>query len=65
MFGLRKSRRTRGGTLGQANLQRALLAGAGMLAIRWWRNRQASNRMPKPGQPAGASYADSSEASPS
>jgi hypothetical protein len=60
MFGLRKSRRTRGGTFGQSNLQRALLAGAGMLAIRWWRNRQASNRVRKPGQPVGSSYTDPS-----
>jgi len=51
MFGLRKSRGIRGGTLGNANLWRAALAGAGMLALRWWRNRQASNRIAHPGEP--------------
>jgi hypothetical protein len=58
MFGLRKSRGIRGGTLGNANLWRAALAGAGMLALRWWRNRQASNRVTNPGEPARPASAD-------
>jgi hypothetical protein len=53
MFGFRKRRRsTQGGALGMTNLRRAALAGAGMLALRWWRNRQASNRGWNPGQPS-------------
>jgi hypothetical protein len=51
MFGFRKSRGIRGGTFGSANLRRAALAGVGMLALRWWRNRQASNRVTHPGEP--------------
>ena len=46
MFGLRTgSRRPRnGGTFGSTNLRRAAVAGLGMLALSWWRNRQASSR---------------------
>ena len=46
MFGRRtETRRTRsGGVFGGSNLRRAAIAGVGMLAMRWWRNRQATNR---------------------
>jgi hypothetical protein len=49
MFGFRNTRRPRARTLGGANLQRAAIVGAGMLALRWWRNRRASSRAPTPG----------------
>jgi hypothetical protein len=60
MFGFRKAPQTRyrGGSFGGNNLRRALIAGAGMLAVRWWRNRQASGRGNNPGQPAGSGYTD-------
>jgi hypothetical protein len=43
MFGRRTdTRRTRGsGVLGSSNLRKAAIAGVGMLALQWWRNRQA------------------------
>jgi hypothetical protein len=51
MFGFRRTpARNRGGALGGTNLRRALVAGAGMLAVRWWRNRQASGRGVNPGE---------------
>lgn len=47
MFGRRTTgRRSRRGVFSGSNLRNAALAGAGMLALRWWRNRQASNRTP-------------------
>jgi hypothetical protein len=49
MFGIRSTRRTRARTFGGANLRRAAIVGTGMLALRWWRNRQASSRAPTPG----------------
>jgi hypothetical protein len=52
MFGLGNRRRSQGGTLGTTNLRRAALAGLGMLAFRWWRNRQNSNRGWNAGQPS-------------
>jgi hypothetical protein len=43
MFGRRTpGRRVRRGTFSGANVRNALIAGAGMLAWKWWRNRQAS-----------------------
>jgi hypothetical protein len=44
MFGRRtNTRRTRsGGVFGSSNLRKAAIAGVGMLAMRWWRNRQAN-----------------------
>jgi hypothetical protein len=46
MFGRRTdTRRTRsGGVFGGSNLRKAAIAGVGMLALQWWRNRQATNR---------------------
>ena len=39
------------GRLGRGgSLRNALMAGAGMMAWRWWKNRQALNREPRPGQ---------------
>ena len=40
-FGNRNRSVRRGGLLG-GNLRNAALAGAGMLAMRWWRNRRAN-----------------------
>jgi hypothetical protein len=52
MFGFRSTRRpARAGTPGGSNLRRAMITGAGMLALRWWRNRQASRRAANPGDP--------------
>jgi hypothetical protein len=61
MFGFGKTlARNRGGVvgavLGGGSLQRAVIAGAGMLAMRWWRNRQASGRRVNPGAPTGSGY---------
>ena len=39
MFSLRGFGRSAGG-----GLRRALIAGAGMMAWRWWKNRQAAER---------------------
>jgi len=45
MFGFRNSsRRSRGGTFSSSNLTKAALAGVGLLAARWWRNRQNDQR---------------------
>jgi hypothetical protein len=45
MFGFRNSpRRGRSGTFSTSNLTRAALAGAGLLAARWWRNRHTGSR---------------------
>jgi len=46
MFGRRTdTRRTRsGGVFGGSKLRKAAIAGVGMLALQWWRNRQAGNR---------------------
>jgi hypothetical protein len=46
MFGRRTDTRQArsGGTFGSSNLRKAAIAGVGMLALRWWRNRQAANR---------------------
>ena len=45
MFGFgNSSRRSRGGAFSTSNLTKAALAGAGLLAARWWRNRQNEER---------------------
>lgn len=45
MLGLRTpGRRARRGTFSGTNVRNALIAGAGMLALKWWRNRQTPNR---------------------
>jgi uncharacterized membrane protein YebE (DUF533 family) len=55
MFGFGNSnfrRSNRGsGTFGGTNLRRAALAGVGMLAYRWWRNRQADRQTGSPSGP--------------
>ncbi len=52
MFGLRNpGRRTRRGAFGGSNLRNAALAGVGLLAWRWWRNRKTSNQAPAPEAP--------------
>jgi hypothetical protein len=47
-FGNRNTGRSvnRGGAWSGGGLRRAAVAGLGMLAYRWWRNRQASNARP-------------------
>jgi hypothetical protein len=53
MFGLgNRNRRVArsGGTFGSRNLRSAAIAGLGMLAVRWWRNRQAAGRGPATGR---------------
>jgi len=50
MFGRgRQSRRNT--TFSNTRLRNAALLGAGMLALRWWRNRQAKGRNPSPISP--------------
>jgi hypothetical protein len=45
MFAFRTpARRNRRGTFSGTNVRNALLAGAGMLAWKWWRNRQSPGR---------------------
>ena len=47
MFGLgnrNRGRRVRNDTFGGSRMRNAALAGIGMLAWRWWKNRQESNR---------------------
>lgn len=45
MFGLRNpGRRARRGTFSGSNVRNALIAGAGILAWKWWRNRQTPDR---------------------
>jgi len=50
MFGFGKNKRRRSrGFFGNSSLRNAALAGVGMLALRWWRNRQAGGRGPTAG----------------
>jgi hypothetical protein len=56
-FGNKSRRRVRNDTFGPSRLRNAALAGAGMLAWRWWRNRQSTNR---PATNPGGSYTESS-----
>ena len=52
MFGRRRAgRRTQRGVLSGPNLRNAAIAGVGMLALRWWRNRQSANRGAQPAEP--------------
>jgi hypothetical protein len=52
MFGRRRTgRRTQRGAFSGQNLRNAAIAGVGMLAMRWWRNRQSTNRNPQPAEP--------------
>jgi hypothetical protein len=45
MFGLgNKRRRARNDAFGRGKLGTAAMAGIGMLAWKWWRNRQAGGR---------------------
>ena len=43
-FGKKNRRQVRNDTFSGSRLRNAALAGAGMLAWRWWRNRQSTNR---------------------
>ena len=43
-FGNRNRQQVRNDTFGPSRVRNAMLAGAGMLAWRWWRNRQANNQ---------------------
>jgi hypothetical protein len=53
MFGRRSTgRRPQSGALSSSNLRKAAIAGVGMLALRWWRNRQSSGRTSRPVEPA-------------
>jgi hypothetical protein len=45
-FGGRHQPVKRGGLFGGSGLRGAALAGAGMLALRWWRNRRGSQATP-------------------
>jgi hypothetical protein len=58
MFGIgNRNRRVssrRGGAFSGTNLRNAAIAGLGMRAVRWWRNRQAAGPTP----PAGAGRRD-------
>jgi hypothetical protein len=61
MFGFgnrNRGRRVRNDTFGGNNLRNAALAGVGMLAWRWWRNRQGSGNQPNSYQDK--SFTDSS-----
>ena len=52
MFGRRRTgRRTQQGVFSASKLRNAAIAGIGMLALKWWRNRQSANRSPQPAQP--------------
>ena len=48
MFGIgnrnQRGRRVRNDTFGGSNMRNAALAGVGMLAWRWWKNRQSTNQ---------------------
>jgi hypothetical protein len=61
MFGIgnrnQRGRRVRNDTFGGSNLRNAALAGVGMLAWRWWRNRQSNANQPSSYQ--GQSFNDS------
>jgi hypothetical protein len=53
MFGFRSTgRRNRTEASRGSNLRRVMIAGAGMLAMRWWRNRQAPHRVAHASEPA-------------
>ena len=50
MFGRRSTgRHQQRGALSSSNLRKAAIAGVGMLALRWWRNRQTSGRTSRTG----------------
>lgn len=62
MFGLGNRNRPvsrSGGAFGGRSLRGAAIAGLGMLAVRWWRNRQAPGRKPTAGR-RGESWGDDS-----
>ena len=44
MFGFGNRRRVRSDTFAPSRIRGAALAGLGMLAWKWWRNRQASGQ---------------------
>jgi len=46
MFGFGNKRRVRNDTFSPSRIRGAAIAGLGMLAWRWWRNRQATGQNP-------------------
>ena len=61
IFGSRnRGRRVRNDTFGGSRMRNAALAGVGMLAWRWWKNRQANQSPNYQNQ----SFSDSSTRSP-
>jgi len=62
MFGRRSTgRREQRGALSTSNLRKAAIAGVGMLALRWWRNRQSAGRTSRPGEPASSTQTGQTE----
>jgi hypothetical protein len=62
MFGRRSTgRRQERGALSSSNLRKAAIAGLGMLALRWWRNRQNSGRTSRTGEPTSSMQADQTD----
>jgi hypothetical protein len=62
MFGRRNTgRRQQGGALSTGNLRKAAIAGVGMLALRWWRNRQSSGRTSRSAEPAASTRTGQTE----
>jgi hypothetical protein len=63
MFGFRSNRRqVRNDTFGGSRLRNAALAGLGMLAWKWWRNRQSTGRPTTPNRDR--SFSESTTHSP-
>jgi hypothetical protein len=66
MFGIgnrNRGRRVRNDTFGGSNIRNAALAGVGMLAWRWWKNRQSGANQPTNYQ--NTSFSDTSNRSTS
>lgn len=63
MFGFRNKpqRRVRNDTFGSSKLRNAAIAGVGMLAWQWWKNRQAAGR---PSSGSNRSFNENAEWSP-
>ena len=63
-FGNKSGRRVRNDTFGSTKLRNAAIAGVGMLAWQWWRNRQSSamgSDRPSTGSGGRSSYEDSNQ----
>jgi hypothetical protein len=59
-FGNNDRRRVRNDTFGSNKLRNAAIAGAGMLAWQWWKNRQSTSR---PTTGANRSFSETSDRS--